>query len=236
VRAVTTAAWPVGLYEDALRSGGGHLLLRYGDRAEPMDVVRWCAVPDAADHDLLARCGGPTLDVGCGPGRLVAALAARGIPALGVDIAPVAVALTLASGGLVLRRSVFDRVPGEGRWATVLLADGNVGIGGDPRALLGRIRDLLHPRGRALVEVEPQEVDEQVLARVEDAQGRLSEPFPWARLGSAAAARIATQAGLSVTARWSREGRCFLALTRATRSPWLEQNRRRDQHEDPGDQ
>ena len=31
-------------------------------------------------------------------------------------------------------------VPGEGRWHTALLADGNIGIGGDPVALLRRVR------------------------------------------------------------------------------------------------
>ena len=32
---------------------------------------------------------------------------------------------------MVLHRSVFDRLPGTGRWGTVLLLDGNLGIGGD---------------------------------------------------------------------------------------------------------
>ena len=39
-------------------------------------------------------------------------------------------------GGAALRRDVFAPLPGEGRWYTALLADGNVGIGGDPVALL----------------------------------------------------------------------------------------------------
>ena len=48
---------------------------------------------------------------------------------------------------------VFDDVPREGRWGTALLADGNVGISGDPVHLLRRVRQLLQPGGRAVVEV-----------------------------------------------------------------------------------
>ena len=56
-------------------------------------------------------------------------------------------------GGAALRRDVFDTLPGEGRWETALLADGNVGIGGDPVALLRRLREVLDPRGRVVAEV-----------------------------------------------------------------------------------
>ena len=35
-----------------------------------------------------------------------------------------------------LQASVFDRLPGAGRWGTALLLDGNIGIGGRPTALL----------------------------------------------------------------------------------------------------
>jgi hypothetical protein len=70
------------------------------------------------------------------------------MPVLGVDVSPAAVARAKGAGGAVLRRSVFDRLPAEGRWGTALLADGNIGIGGDPHALLRRVRDSL-PRTAA---------------------------------------------------------------------------------------
>jgi hypothetical protein len=38
------------------------------------------------------------------------------------------VRLTTQVGDAAVRRSVFDRIPGEGLWDAVLLADGNVGI------------------------------------------------------------------------------------------------------------
>ena len=37
-------------------------------------------------------------------------------------------------GATVLQRDIFGPLPGEGRWGTALLFDGNVGIGGDPAA------------------------------------------------------------------------------------------------------
>lgn len=118
-------------------------------------VDRWCGAPDAADEILLAACRDPTLDLGCGPGRLAAALAQRGYRVLGVDRSPVAVELTRRAGAAALCRDAFARLPGEGRWGTVLLADGNIGIGGDPLRLLRRIARLLVTSGTLLMEIDP---------------------------------------------------------------------------------
>ena len=126
-------AGAIALYEEALREQAPGLVLRTTDgRALQLQVSRWCAPPDAADEELLRRCRGPVLDVGCGPGRLTVALTDRGIPALGVDISRAAVTLARQAGAPALRRSVFDPLPGVGQWGTVLLADGNIGIGGLP--------------------------------------------------------------------------------------------------------
>ena len=89
----------IELYEEALRGQAGPLTLRTADgRALPLQVSRWCGRPDAADEELLRRCLGPVLDVGCGPGRLTIALTERGIPALGVDISRAAVARVRRAG------------------------------------------------------------------------------------------------------------------------------------------
>ena len=96
----------------------------------------------------------PVLDVGCGPGRIVAALAAEGRIALGVDPSPAAIA-EAARRAPRAAPSVFDPLPGERRWGTVLLLDGNVGIGGDPVALLARAAWLLRPGGVVVAEVDP---------------------------------------------------------------------------------
>ncbi|WP_411158329.1 methyltransferase, partial [Streptomyces sp. CBMA29] len=205
--------WGGDPYARALASGRGPLFLRRDDGwLLPLEVERWCAPPDAADRTMLRRCRGPVLDIGCGPGRLVAAVAGYGVPVLGLDVSPAAVARTKGAGGAVLCRSVFDRLPAEGRWGSALLADGNIGIGGDPHTLLARVRELLAPGGRLLAEAAPHEVDERVTVRVEDAHGRQGRDFPWARLGPLALRAAARATGWSVAEEWSAAGRRFAAL------------------------
>ena len=46
-----------------------------GDDPEELPVHRWRRDADPDDLELLAHCEGHTLDLGCGPGRLTAALA-----------------------------------------------------------------------------------------------------------------------------------------------------------------
>jgi SAM-dependent methyltransferase len=227
--------WTNDPYAHALITGRGPLYLRRMgyDGAQPadagqeallpLDVERWCAAPDAADTALLRRCHGhgPVLDIGCGPGRLVTLLTAQRRPALGVDLSPAAVARTRRSGGAALRRSVFDRLPGEGRWGTALLVDGNIGIGGDPHTLLERVRQLVAPAGRLLVEADSHDLDERLTVRVEDAHGRHSRHFRWARLGTPALLRAADAAGWTPAARWSVGTRHFVELHR----PAWEQDR-----------
>ncbi|MFE6845372.1 class I SAM-dependent methyltransferase [Streptomyces sp. NPDC057686] len=211
----TAQAWRADPYSDALRSGQGPLYLRRSDGwLLPLEVERWCAEPDTADATVLSRCDGPVLDIGCGPGRLVAALARRGHPALGVDITPEAVARTVRAGGSALCRSVFDPLPSEGRWGTVLLIDGNIGIGGDPGALLRRAARLAAPGGSLLVEVATVDVDERVEVHVEDGHGGRGAPFLWARLGARALRLEAADAGWTRAVGWHAAGRAFVRLRR----------------------
>lgn len=126
-------------------------LRREGDgQRVPLERCRWLGAPDAVDEAIADAAVGPVLDVGCGPGRLLDALVLRGKAALGVDLSPAAVSLARARGHEVMLGSVFDAVPGH--WATALLLDGSVGIGGDPAALLRRVRALADT---AIVEVDP---------------------------------------------------------------------------------
>lgn len=212
-------AWSADPYTVALRRGRGPLYLRRGDGwLLPLDVERWCEAPDGADRTVLARCRGAVLDIGCGPGRLVSALAARGHRALGIDVSPEAVARTARSGAAALHRSVFDTLPGEGRWDTALLIDGNIGIGGDPAALLRRTAEVLAVTGSLIVECAQAEggadVDERCEVRVADGRGGLGAPFAWARVGPAALARHAAAAGWAPAGRWTAAGRAFTLLTR----------------------
>ncbi|MEU6389281.1 class I SAM-dependent methyltransferase [Streptomyces sp. NPDC046939] len=212
-----TASWAsADPYAYALRAGRGPLFLRRADGwLLPLEVERWCARADAVDREVLDRCEGAVLDVGCGPGRLVAELAARGRTALGIDVSEAAVDRAERLGGPALRRSVFEPLPGEGRWDTVLLMDGNVGIGGDPRALLERVTQLLSPGGLLIAETAPVDVDERAHVQVVDVPSGAHDdgrPFPWARLGSEALLRHAAPTGLSPDAQWSAGGRRFVAL------------------------
>jgi SAM-dependent methyltransferase len=187
----------------------------------PLRFDRWCGPPDAADEELLRRCRGPVLDIGCGPGRLTVALAECGIPALGVDISGIAVARVRQAGACALHRSVFARLPGQGRWVTALLADGNIGIGGAPDALLRRCARLLAPGGRLLIEVEHDDIDERMTAWLEHPDGRRGPVFPWARLGVSALLKRAAAADLHLLEAWNHGGRAFVSVAtcQAARAP-----------------
>ncbi|MFJ2650112.1 class I SAM-dependent methyltransferase [Streptomyces sp. NPDC087420] len=209
--------WHADPYTDALRAGRGPLFLRRSDGwLLPLEVERWCGGPDSADLTVLERCRGTVLDIGCGPGRLVAALAARGRTALGIDISPAAVAHTVRGGGSALLRSVFDPLPREGDWDTALLIDGNIGIDGDPSALLRRLAGIVGPGGSLIVEtaatgVDP-DLDERVRVRVDNGNGAPGEAFYWSRVGARALVRRARTTGWVPAEQWTAEGRRFVTL------------------------
>ena len=163
-----------------------------------LDPRRWHEPASPEEHDLLSTVEGPVIDLGCGPGRLVVSLAGRRVPALGVDSSPAAVALAHRRGAAVLQRDLFGPLPGEGRWATALLFDGNVGIGGDPVRLLSRCRQLIGSRGRVLAEVQPPGTGWRRLTAWLERDGRRSEPFAWAVVAADAVAALAVRAGLQV--------------------------------------
>jgi SAM-dependent methyltransferase len=211
-------------YARALRSAGGDALylqeLR-NDRAHPvaaMDVARWASHADEVDLRLLASVRGPVLDVGCGPGRMVRAAMDLGLDALGLDVSAAVVDIVRANGLPVHHGSVFDRLPLEGEWHTVLLVDGNVGIGGDVSALLSRCRDLLGEGGEIVVEVHPDaDRDRTFTGRLVDLAGGRSASFPWAEIGLPGLISRAGRLALEPRQAWSEGDRsfCRLAKTRA---------------------
>jgi SAM-dependent methyltransferase len=181
------------------------------DGPAALDPLRWLAPATIADRAVLADVEGPVLDLGCGPARHVRALLDRGIPALGIDVSPAAVRLARRRGATVLRRSVYGRVPGAGRWRTVLLLDGSIGIGDAPAALLRRAGTLLADGGTVLVEVAPPDVASgSVTVRLD----RDGPAFRWARVGVDGLAALAEAGGLAVRRIAPVGGRWFGWLTR----------------------
>jgi SAM-dependent methyltransferase len=192
-------------------------LVVHDDRggARVVNPARWSGGLLAGDPELLDRCDGATLDVGCGPGRLAAALAHRGQAALGVDICPDAVELARRRGATALRRDVFAPLPGEGRWRHVLLADGNIGIGGNPDRLLRRCRDLIAEDGEIMVETEPPGADSWTgRLRMSTVDNVVSAPFAWAYVSAGDLAAIARGAALRALTTWTEAGRWFTRLAR----------------------
>jgi SAM-dependent methyltransferase len=179
-----------------------------------LPVSRWSGAVDVADRVVLAHCEGTVLDVGCGPGRMSAHLVAQGHHVLGIDVVDEAVSLTRDRGAEALRRDVFDPLPGEGAWGTALLADGNIGIGGDPVALLRRLADVVARDGRVVADLAaPGTGVVSGRMRLEGADGR-SRPFPWAEVGADAIGAVAEAAGLHVAGLHEHDGRWFAVLER----------------------
>jgi SAM-dependent methyltransferase len=207
---------PAELYGRGLLQGDAVVARDLDGTVRRLPLEDWKAIRLPGDDGLVDRCcAGAVLDVGCGPGRLTVAVGATGVFALGLDVSRAAVALARARGARVLHRSVFVSLPGTGRWTSVLLADGNVGIGGDPLGLLTRVRQLLTADGQVLVEVlAPGSSSRQTTVRLESGR-RVSAWFPWAEVSSEDVGNVATSCSLHVEDRWVDHGRHFVALVAA---------------------
>jgi SAM-dependent methyltransferase len=180
-----------------------------------VDASRWVSHADRIDERVLGRVVAPVLDIGCGPGRHVLALAARGVLTLGIDVSPAAIAVARTRGAPVLERSIFARVPGAGRWRSALLLDGNIGIGGDPAVLLARIGELLVPdAGRVLVEAAPPETRAQRRTVRLELGAHAGPWFELAAIGIDAVPACARAAGFAVADAWRDGDRWFACLTR----------------------
>jgi glycosyltransferase A (GT-A) superfamily protein (DUF2064 family) len=181
-------------------------------RANRIDVDRPPGAADDVDRLILSRCEPPVLDLGSGPGRMVRALTESGRSALGIDISAQAVSASMRQGALALRARIEDPLPAEGRWGTVLLMDGNVGIGGNVAELLARCRQLVAPGGLIICEVDP--VGSRYDRDFVVLHGPASLPLVWSRIGAAALVEVAAGLDLWTAEEWSAGDRCFVALRR----------------------
>ena len=119
-------------------------------------------------------------------------------------------------GALAIQSSLADRLPAEGRWGTVLLMDGNIGIDGDVAALLQRCRTLPMPGGAIIVEVDSRPTWHQTRrVRLTADRAGYSAELTWTRIGAAAVRRLAVSLHLLVVEEWTADGRAFLSLRSA---------------------
>jgi SAM-dependent methyltransferase len=198
------------LHEDA-SAGRGPGVARH------VDVHRFLAGADRVERRLLASTRGSVLDVGCGPGRMVAEARRHGRAALGIDVSPASVRLARARGLPVHLGSVFEPVPSSGTWDVVLLLDGNVGIGGDPSELLRRCRELASRTAALVVETsQHRHRYHRFSARVTVPGGHRSDAFPWAEVGASALLGPARDAGWRPARELRRRRRTFVVLAPGT--------------------
>jgi len=217
VQATAVDLYGEGLQQALERRGGLTPLRAISACGEPLPLAleRYVGPAIADDERALSRAVGPVLDIGCGPGRHVLALARRGMVAVGVDISPLAVRMARRRGAVVIEASIFGRLPGCGRWGSALLLDGNIGIGGRPAELLARVRTLLRATGVVLVELDPPGQPTRTLSVRLEAPTAVSAWFPWARLGISDIDDVALRGGFSVADRWHAGERWFAELTPA---------------------
>ena len=200
------------LYERAL--GGERCWIRHDDGAvHPLPAHRWLggadesadrsagerACDEAFDEAVARLCSAPTIELGCGPARLVARLVQRGIPALGIDRSATAIRLASRFGAPALLGDVFEPLPGTGHWQTVLLVDGNVGLGGDPRRILGRAAELLARGGRCVAEFDARAIGIRGRWVRLESSHEVGPWFRWASVGVDSADSLAAQVGLTLT-------------------------------------
>lgn len=210
-------------YAKALANGSGTLTLRPDSdhAAEPVDfdVQSWCGEANLLERSLLQSLQGPVLDIGCGPGRLLAAAQQMGLPAMGIDTSAEAVRRVRARGARALEQSVFAPVPQAGLWQSIILLDGNIGIGGSITSLLRRCGQLIAPQGTLLVEVDSDDdLDTVYSARLEDSSGNQSEPFRWAQTGIEGLASRAQRSEWTVASVQRLQGRVFCRLSPGIRA------------------
>ena len=99
--------------DEAFADAACHLIAANGT-VRLLDVHQWREEADGNDLRLFVdQCRGATLDIGCGPGRLAAALTARSIPTMGIDVSIEAIRQTRDRGAVAIRRDVFSTVPAK---------------------------------------------------------------------------------------------------------------------------
>ena len=215
---------PLALYGAALRRAAD-------GRPTPLDLVRIDGVgATALDAGRLVGRAAPRRPRAAAPlprghprRRLRAGPAGRRADPRRADragrrhLAPRRSARPAGRGAAALRGCVFEPLPGEGGWRHLLLADGNIGIGGDPARLLRALpRRCCRTGGAVLVECAPPGRGQLAGRRRlrAPAAGRAS-PFPWAGVGAHDCRRAGPPVRPAGPTTWTEADRWFADLTAA---------------------
>jgi hypothetical protein len=99
----------------------------------------------------------------------------------------------------MVQADLFGPLPGEGSWSHVLLADGNIGIGGDPGRPAHPRRSAARPRRDGAGRGRPAPRTRVARYRRVLCGSGAGEPIPWAAQGAVPLAVTAGRAGLRVT-------------------------------------
>ena len=128
------------------------------------------------ERAAIARATGAVLDLGAGAGRHAVHLQRVGHAVTAVDVAPGAAAVCRARGIADVRLADLKDPGLEGRWDTILLMCGNLGLGGDwepSRDLLRRLASMTPPGGLLIGDtVDPASDDPDDLAYEERNRSR----------------------------------------------------------------
>lgn len=121
-----------------------------GNQIESRALVTNAAIVDA----VLSRSPASALDIGCGEGWLVRALAGHGVRAIGVDIVPALIEQAKDAGGGDFRIASYEEVAGGALDVTVDVAVANFSLIGKESVenLLRHIPALLDPRGALIIQ------------------------------------------------------------------------------------
>ena len=172
---------------------------RYDRLAEVYDR-RWATYVEGSVRETLRRTDlrkdDAILDVGCGTGTLLAAIAERGPGArlTGIDLSPamLAVARTKLGGRASLVAGEAGRLPFTDRRFDLVLSSSALHYWPDPAAGLAEIARVLEPGGRAVI---TDWCDDYLACRIVDFLLRVLEPAHHRTYGTKACRRLLREAG-----------------------------------------